>query len=808
MGGAAPLRVAGLTAIRRGLGLAASSAVAVLSTTRLVERASDYFVPAAVREVAASAVWPSRPLLAQFLSAAFTILVALLGAGAYAAIERTVESRAAARRGAIQVGIALALAALSMALGRHVSPLVAYLTGHWLVLGAGIAGGASRRSADSGVRPGDDTLAHAAAFLVEILAGLWLAWLVLCREPTGRFLQASLLIVVFAAYRVSTQVRSAAPASALRDDAVTASPLLLAPLVGLLRDPSWRAPAALGLACALVRIALRAAPRRARAPGRTLTVAAAASLVAIFAVPLQLRELSSENHQRHESQHYGWIASALQGRLMMADASTLYGPLREYVMAAWVWASGGTLLQVRIIAVLLNVAGAALCLALASYFARRRGYLVYFFGFLLLVASPLRFLLVYWNEISFGWVDILRVAANLGVTVGVLRLLSARDLDAIRARRPLFAFGALAVAALLYSQEFGLCAVVAVASALLVHAVATPAGERRVQLTRVARALMPFFAGVAAAAALWLLPYLLRGKVLLFLQTLRYSVTLSASGAIGGSDFPVHASSFASADGLFLPENDPPLEYLLPIAGSIATGVVLLARLVGKRWTPRSTVLTGAWVFATLCFRIATNRADVFHLSLATLPSLLLWVALASDASSLALRRGKVRVAVGALTSLVACAMMLRLTGTYGALTKRATALLRGEEMPSGPHRYDYPGVPRAGDMRISGDVVEAARYILAHSAPQDRVYCRVEFMDGMELYFLTGRRNPTRFDMLAEILWPPYQAENLASLKADPPTLVVGKYRPFIGTEAANYLDENWVVEATFGRYTIARRK
>ncbi len=807
MDGAAPVRAVGVAALRRGLGLAASSAVAVLSTTRLVERASDYFVPQAVREVAATAVWPSRPLLAQFLSAAFSILVALLGAGAYAFVERAVERQAPRRREAIQLGLALALSVSALALARHASPVVAYLTGHWLVLGAGIAGGASRRSADLPARPGDDTLAHASVFLVETLAGLWLAWIVLCREPTGRFLQASLLILVFAGYRVSVQLRSAAPATTLRDDAVTAGPLLLAPLVGLLRDPSWRAPAALGIACALVRIALRAAPERRPAP-RTLTVAAAASLVAIFAIPLQLRELSSENHQRHESQHYGWIASALEGRLMMADASTLYGPLREYVMAGWVWATGGTLMQVRVIAVLLNVAGAAICLAIASYFARQRGYLVYLFGFLLLVASPLRFLLVYWNEISFGWVDVLRVAANLGVTVGALRVLSARNLDPVQARRPLFAFGALGVLALLYSQEFGLCAAVAVAAALVVHLVATRGREIRVQIARMGRALVPLAAGFATASAVWLLPYLLRGKALLFLRTLRYSVTLSASGAIGGSDFPVHASSFASAEGLLLPENDPPLEYLLPIAGSIATGVVLLARLVGKRWTPRSTVLTGAWVFATLCFRIATNRADVFHLSLATLPSLLLWVALASDASSLTLRRGKVRIAVGGLASLVTCAMMLRLTGTYGALTKRATAVLRGEEMPSGPLRYDYPGVPRAGDMRIAGDTVEAARYILTHSAPQDRVYCRVEFMDGMELYFLTGRRNPTRFDMLAEILWPPYQAENLASLKADPPTLVVGKYRPFIGTEAANYLDENWVVEASFGRYTISRRK
>ncbi len=806
MGGAAAMRIVGVAALRRGLGLAAASALAVLSTTRIVERASDFFVPQAVREVAASAVWPSRPLLAQFLSAAFSILVALLGAGAYAVAERIADRKAGARRGIVQAGLALALAAGAMALGRRTGPVVAYLTGHWLVLGAGIAGGASRRASAARAPLGDATLAHAAAFLVETIAALWLAWLVACREPTGRFMQASLLILAFAGYRVAMQLRSAQPGATLRDDALTAAPLLLAPLVGLWRDPSWRAAAALGFACALVRIALRAAPGRRPAP-RTLTVAAAVSLVAIFAIPLQLRELSSENHQRHESQHYGWIASALEGKLMMADASTLYGPLREYVMAAWVWASGGTLMQVRVVAVLLNVLGAAICLALASHFARQRGYLVYFFGFLLLVASPLRFLLVYWNEISFGWVDLLRVAANLGVTVGALRILAARDLDPLRARRALFVFGALAVLALLYSQEFGLCAAVAVAAALGVHLVAT-GGDRRVQLARIGRALVPLAAGFAAASALWLLPYLMRGKVLLFLRTLRYSVTLSASGAIGGSDFPVHASSFASVEGLLLPENDPPLEYLLPIGGSIATGVVLLARLVGKRWTPRSTVLTGAWVFATLCFRIATNRADVFHLSLATLPSLLLWVALAADASGLALRRGKVRVAVGAMASLVACAMMLRLTGTYGALTKRATAVLRGEEMPSGALRYDYAGVPRAGDMRIASDTIEAARYILTHSSPDDRVYCRVEFMDGMELYFLTRRRNPTRFDMLAEILWPPYQNENLASLKADPPTLVVGKYRPFIGSEAANYLDENWVVEATFGRYTISRRK
>jgi hypothetical protein len=148
------------------------------------------------------------------------------------------------------------------------------------------------------------------------------------------------------------------------------------------------------------------------------------------------------------------------------------------------------------------------------------------------------------------------------------------------------------------------------------------------------------------------------------------------------------------------------------------------------------------------------------------------------------------------------------LTGTYTALTRRATTVLRGEEMPSGPVPYEYPDVPRAGDMRIASDTIEAARYILGHTEPKDRIYCRVEFMDGMELYFLTGRKNPTRFDMLAEIIWPPYQAENLAALKADPPTLVIGKYRPFIGNEAADYLDEHWAAETTIGRYVISRRK
>jgi hypothetical protein len=108
----------------------------------------------------------------------------------------------------------------------------------------------------------------------------------------------------------------------------------------------------------------------------------------------------------------------------------------------------------------------------------------------------------------------------------------------------------------------------------------------------------------------------------------------------------------------------------------------------------------------------------------------------------------------------------------------------------------------------VPGDVVQVSEYILANTKPDDYLFNRHEFMDGLEFYFLTGRRNPTRFDMISEILWRPQQREALDELQRNPPTLVIGTYEQYLGPDINQYLKEGWVSAASFGRFSLWRRK
>ena len=93
-------------------------------------------------------------------------------------------------------------------------------------------------------------------------------------------------------------------------------------------------------------------------------------------------------------------------------------------------------------------------------------------------------------------------------------------------------------------------------------------------------------------------------------------------------------------------------------------------------------------------------------------------------------------------------------------------------------------------------------------TGPDDAIFSRVDFIDGAEFYFLSGRRNPTRFDILAEISWKGYQADLLRSLERDPPKLVIGTFGSFIGDEARDYLDKGWKQVASFGSTAVLGRK
>jgi hypothetical protein len=776
-------------------------------------RLGAWLVPARLSAATRDVVWPATQLLHQFTTYLAALALAWLGAAVFAVL-----SRAAARFAHGPAIFAAAGALAALAIGFSISRFTGALAGLLLFSIAALVAPALHERVEPRRVPG----LTAAFVLGSALSALaWGVWLV--AFPNTRLVLGGLaLLAAVVAARVHRLARSGKLVPEVEREAAAAAPLLFLPLLGLLRAPGAGPLVAALAASVLLRVSLRKYAA-GRICARLAASLAPLALLALLFLPTQFRDLQSINNYHHEAQFYGWLASALRGKWMMADASLFYGPLRLYTMVGWLRVAGVTLEQVRVAAVITNLAGTALLLALAYRLARGRIALVLLMGLLLLVESPIRYFVAYRIHTSFGWADILRIASNLGLLIVLdfnLRRMAPLRRIARRDALVLSVFGALNALTLLYSQEFGLCALAATSLALALDGVIAPRDSRlRDRLAPALRRSFAYLAGFSAMFTLWLAVYAVAGKAFALVQSLFLSVALPGSGAFGSLELPIERASFQSFQTLSplltrAPAPEPlqpqPIEFLYPPLIYVVAGAVLIARIAHGRWDSRARCQLGLLLFGVAAYRFASARADAFHLSMAVTPALLLLISLLADALPTRLRAARLRIPAAGLVALL---VTYAITQGYGAkklLVPRLLATLRGEEGPSRGAPYRYPTLKRAGDINISTSVVEAAEYIRSTTRSGDYVYNRAAHMDGGDLMFLANRRNPTRFDMPAELTWRPQQRELLADLRKNPPVLVLGDSlgAPYLDAETIAYLAAGWQPVRTFGDLTIMKRK
>jgi hypothetical protein len=322
-----------------------------------------------------------------------------------------------------------------------------------------------------------------------------------------------------------------------------------------------------------------------------------------------------------------------------------------------------------------------------------------------------------------------------------------------------------------------------------------------------------FVAGVAAAWALVIGVYALCGRGALFVRTIGYFVALFASGSLGGVPLPISEETFTSWSALTKPwiRGGFMLEYALPGAVYALTGASLIATLFSRRWTARSTLLLGVLAFGVGTFRVALGRSDYDHLIVVTAPAVLLLAALATDAvdglSGLKLS-ARPPLSAGAALIVLLVVLSCKLTGTEKGFGPRTVALLRGDDAPSTGPPYRYPDIPRAGDIFLPPDTVALTQAIRQRTKPDDKVFVHAAFIEGAELYFLADRVNPTRCDLMAEVLTTSVQEEVGRSLRADPPVLDVGDDYGMLGPATTDYLKAGWETVEKVGSVSVRTRR
>ncbi len=727
-------------------------------------------------------IWGRSNLIGQF--AVYLVALGMALGGAAIAATSVWGNRVGRLGTAIAALLAIAVAAVSSwVLALIAVPILAVTA---IVLAPSVGGGSVP------TKPSAQRLLARGALAAAGVALSWAVWLTLAgRGPRIAWSGAAAALAVAGmtiAYRLRRET------SEIDKDAIGTLPILLLPLLGLARAPSilWVVGA---LGCGL---ALRAISRRWSWPGQTVAVFSVWSFAAITVIPLQLRDLPTVNHGEHEAQHLGWINSALHGKLLMADAGTTYPPLREYVLLAYLLVTGVTIENVRVAAVVLNVAALAALLGCAWQISGRRWALLALAGYLLVSFSPLVFLLDYWHTISLGWVDLTRTALPIIAIVGAAQAL------ARSATWTKFApWGALAGVSVLYSHEFGLCAV----SAFTIAAGADFLFRSRPQRFDALASFGGFTVGAAAVIVAFVGVYAAFGRAGLLGRTFFEVLILAGAGVFGSEPFPVTANSFAHPLSLLqmTPYGGLNLEFCFAPAIYIVMGAGLLSAALRRRWTNEDTVSFALFLFGVMIFRVPLAHADFWHLTSANPPAILGLVQLLARASRYAPRLGRVpigsaAVALVALISVVAAE-------SRGAVWARIRNIANGVERPQAGHQA-LAALPRAGAVRVPEDTRRLIEFIEATTTPSDPIFCRIGFMTGPEIYFLADRKNPTRFDMLAEIATIRQQSELADQLRRDPPLLVIGRDATYVGSEAAAVLDQGWTEVARFGEIVVARRR
>ena len=629
--------------------------------------------------------------------------------------------------------------------------------------------------------------------------GLWLVgW-----KSDGLWVLASItLLVAFAAFRAGRLSEASAGVDgerALVRDAITGAPLLLVPALGLVREPGVR-----GLALALVVGALlRAAAivTNTRKLPSILPALAPWAIGAMFVIPLDFRELPEASLFKHEGQHLAWINAVLAKKWLMADIGFLYGPFREYMLAGWARVFGVTLEQVRLGHLFQNLLGMAMMLVAAWYVVGRRPVVHALFAYLLVTKSPLHAWLDYRNAISFGWADVGRIGWAASGLVGALWSLEQIPLGSMPKRRDvirLVGFGALTGLAALYSQEFGLCACGSVGLSIVADRLLRR--DRSLSLPkRAVHAVVLgalFAAGFIAVLAGFIGIYALFGKARVLVRTYVEIMSLTAKGVYGASPSPVHVDSILSPSTFLVQATmtGNVAEWFAAPAVQLVAAIAVIATVVRRAWTPRSTLLLSLLLFGVTAFRMSLLRSDTYHLSAGSAPTMLLLAALLGNAWGFA--RAPARGRVVRLGVLVAFALLVvrAVEGMPRALTARIELVAKGTEHPSTSPGHRNEGLSRAGDMYIPPDTEAIAKYVLDHTEPSDTIFFRMPHtMEGGEILFLTGRQNATHFCMQAELVTHADQRDTLASLQTTPPKLIFGNDPTVLGPEVTDYIGQHW---------------
>lgn len=521
--------------------------------------------------------------------------------------------------------------------------------------------------------------------------------------------------------------------------------------------------------------------------GRKLTILAVVLVIlSMFNINYFYEPISGWPFVGEAGKELAWAGTLLDGGMYARDFYALFGPLQVYLLAWTMKVFGASVVVYRLYGYILALITNAVLIVFFHQTIRRRGVFIFASLFCcLLISASLRF--------ALGIVPLLILFRYLG---------SGRKL-------PIALSGLVLGISLLFSQEAGLCAVVAMAAFFYLEA--RRAGGYRQLAGHAGLVVM----GCLLVLAPVLTYFYQQDALSRFFESV-YGYPKLITLGYAALPFP-HFSDFLAAplsSGAYLPYWIIGI-YLL---AAIRLSLLLFLGQGNKDINFRVAVL----VYGLFLFRVALGRSDSSHFINSSLPAFLLVFLMLDDLAGGAHLRSHTGVRTGRIATIAA--LMLSLVLVIGGTRFRDNLLGVVADLSHLTSRFTVqemgvklPQLRRGGvffDPATAKDMMQIKNALDRYTTSGDYV---LFFPNEAAYYFLFERRSPTRYVNAYYAVTTAQRLEMVADLERRKPAYVVYSLDSFRidrvpeavqVPEVVNYLLERYTPVENLGFSLILRRK
>lgn len=453
-------------------------------------------------------------------------------------------------------------------------------------------------------------------------------------------------------------------------------------------------------------------------------------------------------------------SSIMDGGAYSREFSNGYGPMMLYPLAWLMKTIGVTVLTDRIYTYLLNLVAYSI---IGLFFYRTMH------NRLVFAISTLLFFAVF-----HPFVAVSPNTTYLRVALGLLTLLLAGQYVTTHKRYLLWTTGIVVGQGLLFSQEVGICAIIAILALFFIKN--TP----KRQFWRFFLEVTQLGLGCMASLLPMFLYFAWKGVLASALYEMIYLPKLYTMG--------YSALKFPSMTALFTePIASQALFPYWIILVYLLTALALLPQLLMGKMTARNLTALAVLVFGVLLFRSALCRSDLYHLFFASQPAFVLLFLLLDRAASASIRLeaacsnawkwGKITT----LCLFFSLPFLIPQYRTYTLGNAMKYGLNFGEKWSKQETGYQLlqnrtGGVPIGEE--LVGSIAKIGDFLSRNTSPDEYIYF---FPNEAGYYFLFDRKNPTRYSFSYQAITTEQREEIIHDLELKKPRFVIYSRRVWL---------------------------